>query len=187
MSSRKNTGITMILRELTNDEKNELNHFKLRPNDCAFQVVLAVIASDFFDEEKLQRELSYKDYFDTFLDFEPNIYESFWCTDMFVQWILRLQGKKNPATDKTVGIALGIYDIFYNCSTGPCGKIKKEIENGFNQIYDEYFEKTGKYFESDPEFAYSIIISILESFGISRTSKKLNVIVDVSNIPSEQY
>ena len=176
----------MNFHELTIEEKNELSHFKLRPNDCAYQVVLAVIASDFFDEEKLQRELSYKDYFDTFMNPESSIYDSFWCPDMFVQWILRLQGKKNPASNKTVGIALGIYDIFYNCSTEPCGKIKENIENGFNQIYDEYFEKTGKYFECDPEFAFSVIISILESVGIIRKPKDLSGIIDVSNIPSEQ-
>lgn len=176
----------MNLHELTDEEKDELAHFKLRTNDCAFQVALAIIASDYMDESKLCTALSYKDYFDTFLDFEPNIYESFWCPDLFIQWILKLQGKKNPANDRTVGIALGIYDIFYNCWTGPCGKIKKDIVDGFNQINDEHFAKTGRYFEDDPEFAYSIVVTILESIGIARTPKKINGIIDVSNIPFEQ-
>ena len=55
----------MELHVLTDKEINELNHFKLREKDCAHQVILAIMASDFMNEERFKQPLSYRDFYDT--------------------------------------------------------------------------------------------------------------------------
>ena len=78
---------------------------------------------------------------------------------------------------------MGFFDAFYSMSSGPCGKVKRDIDKAFEEQCNIHLNETGRYFEDDPEFAYCMAVSILESVGIHREPKNLNVVIDVSNIP----
>lgn len=175
----------MELHVLTDKEINELNHFKLREKDCAHQVILAIMASDFMNEERFKQPLSYRDFYDTFVrDKDMYTYETFWIVSIFDCWILLHQGKNEKIINKrSCGIALGFFDAFYSMSSGPCGKVKRDIDKAFEEQCNIHLNETGRYFEDDPEFAYCMAVSILESVGIHREPKNLNVVIDVSNIP----
>lgn len=176
------------MHELTNEEREELCHFKVRQRDCAHQVILAVMASDYMDRERFQHELLYQDFYETFLEKGDYCYDTYWLPDLFVEWLQKLQGKEGKqASHKTAGIALGILDAFYNCSSGACGKAKREIDHAFHEIYEDYLSKTGKYFYDDAEFAYCVALTFLDSVGISREPKKLDSVIDVSNILTDQF
>lgn len=183
----------MVLRELTEFEKVELNSFKLAKTCEGYQVVLAMIAVDLMQDKAYGHSLKPSEFRDCVLDNEYYTKNDPWIFPPLVHtWVTKLAegngGKitrqsKNDISSLTFSITDTVCELIITLS----GKKYKEMVEFYNKLNEEVYAEKGKYIESLPEYAYRYVVTCIEYMGYKRVPSKGENVVDVSEIPFDGF
>ena len=176
-------------RELTSEEKKELDNFIVNECECGHQVLLAMIAVDGFEEDELKKKLTSRQFYDAYIAGKRSVRPSeFWAPELLCEWAKKLALKCNNTSldeDERNGVAMAIFESFCQLTYCGMGKEYKKLVKLFECEYNEYLAETGCYLEDSAEQSYRVIMQMLEEAGIPRTPVVLEFKVNATKMPLE--
>lgn len=183
----------MILKELREDEKNELARIKTN-NEYRWQILMGMIAVDLLDDKSLERPVTYKQLIDCIsddyllnLDIEYIKGEISTLPPIIFCWLGKMMKDQKIEKNKRVinnamAVSFGLLDAVCGISYGMTGKKQMDMWKFYEEINEKLKEETGHELYELTEETYRYIITCLEYVGFMRNPSKLETIIDVSNI-----
>lgn len=179
----------MTLHKLTEEEQNELNLFKTNDTECAYQILLGMIANDAreFDsgEEVTARELH-----EAYIKDKKLLpFNCYWLHSLLIEWVNSCAAKngKRIAIMKAGVCGFALKDVYFH----ECYTFNTKLSRPLYELYEETAKQLQEdnlnIFANNAECAYSLAISFLEQFGIKRIPKPFKKEVDVSKLPFDFY
>lgn len=175
----------MILRELTDCEKKELNRFQTTGN--GYQVLLGMIAVDLMQEKAYENPIHYMDYADYIKTDYYHKGDAFILMPLIETWLTKLEINNNNCINEKIKKGIFSLNICYinticGISPGIGEKKYREMVRLFQELDQKQFDKTGQRLENCPEECYRYIVTCMEYMGLKREPSVGDKLVDLREI-----
>jgi hypothetical protein len=184
----------MVLRELHEDEKNELARIKILNADYTWQILLGIIAIDILDDKSLERPVIYAQLVDCIsddylsnLDIQYRKGEIPTLPPILFNWLGKMIKeqkieKNNRVRNNALAVAFGLMDAVCGISCGMTGKKQMDMWKFYEEVNKQLKQETGHEMDELVEETYRYIVTCLEYVGFNRNPSKSETIIDVSKI-----
>jgi len=178
---------SLILRELTGKEKEELNRMTITDTENGYQVLLSMIAVDLMKEKAYEHQIKYTDFSDYITNDWGPFGEDFMLVPIVESWLTALVMRKEKVLSEKINktiktLTFAFIDIVCTQSCGMAGKLHREMIKFYKEMDEKIFKETGLNLINSPELIYRFIVACLEYVGIERKPSEGTVVIDVTGV-----
>ncbi len=177
----------MVLRELYETEKLELEKIEFTKEENGYKVLLALVAIDLMGDKVYDSYLKYESFIAYIDNGKYHEGEGFVLVPILETWLIKMAMNNEIAIDKRMEKNIYVLTICFinticGISPGISGKKYRDMIDLYNEIKSDIQLQTGGDIDDYPEINYRYIVSCLEYMGLQRVPKLLNDMVDMRNI-----